>query len=120
MNLKTLRKQKGKTQKEIAEYLKIATMTYCGYEIGKSEPNIDTLIKLSSYFDCSVDELIGNEKKTNSKTSPEKNTLLKTIDNLTEIECHKLNVFAQGLIMNRVAEQKQRTNNLISIINEED
>ncbi len=114
MKLKELRKQKGIKQKEIADYLQMATMTYCGYETGKREPTIDTLIKLANYFNCSVDELIGNEKKTSFETSPEKSKLLKTIESLTEIECHKLEVFAQGLISNRLAEQKQKISLLLA------
>ena len=31
----------------------------CEYEKGRSEPNIDTLVKLSEIFDCSIDYLVG-------------------------------------------------------------
>ena len=120
MRIKELRKKKGKTQEEMATELGIKKQNLQNYEIGKREPSIDILLTLAEYFDCSIDELVGNEKKTSFDASPEKAELLKNIENLTEIECHKLNIFAQGLITNRVAEQKQRTNNLITVINRED
>ena len=119
MNLKEFQKKSNKTIKENADNLELPFSTYNNYLLGTREPKIDMLIKMANYFGCSVDELIGNEKKT-ATNSPEKENLLNTINNLTEIECHKLNVFAQGLIMNRIQEQKQRTNKLINLINEEE
>ena len=120
MNLKEIRKRKKITQKEVAEYLEITQASYSGYESERIEPNIECLIKLSKLFDCSIDEIIGNEKKTSFTASPEKQNLLSTIDKLTEIECHKLNIFAEGLISNRIAEQKTRTTSLMSRINKDE
>ena len=60
-NLKTIRKSLNFTQKEIAQKLNIAEPTYSHYESGRYEPNIDTLIKLSDFFNCSVDYLIGHQ-----------------------------------------------------------
>lgn len=61
MNLKVLRKNEGLTQKELAQKLNIATNTYGGYELGTSEPTIETLIKLADYYNVSVDYLIGRD-----------------------------------------------------------
>ncbi len=63
MNLKKLRKQCGKTQKEIADLLGITTVGYNGYETQKREPNIKTLIKLADYYNVSLDYLVGREFK---------------------------------------------------------
>lgn len=57
--LRTLRKECGKTQKEVAEYLKITQSGYQNYEIGDTEPNIDKLIKLADYYQVSIDYLVG-------------------------------------------------------------
>ncbi len=62
-NLKKLRREKGLTQQEIAKLLNISQATYWGYEIGKYEPSIEILIKLSKILKVSVDKLIGNENK---------------------------------------------------------
>lgn len=68
--LKTLRKDIGYTQKEVAERLHMATSTYQTYEQGACEPNIDTLISMSHLFKVSVDEIIGNnfEKQLEPET----------------------------------------------------
>ena len=63
-NLKILRKQQGLGQIEMAKRLNLAKSTYARYEIGETEPDLDTLIKLADYFGCSVDYLLGHQ--TNS------------------------------------------------------
>lgn len=57
--LKQLRVDKSLTQKDMAEYLNIATNAYQNYEYNKREMNIKTLTILADYFDVSVDYLIG-------------------------------------------------------------
>ncbi len=57
--IKELRKDLGKTQKEIAEILGISTTCYAGYEQGGHEPCFEILVKLSRYFDVSTDYLLG-------------------------------------------------------------
>ena len=60
MKLYKLRKEKNLTQEQIAKKINTAPNTYANYEKGKTEPNIETLIKLADYFHVSVDELIGH------------------------------------------------------------
>lgn len=62
-NLILLRKQNNKTQADIAKILNVATNTYCWYEKEKSEPNIETLIKLADYYNVSLDYLVGRNFK---------------------------------------------------------
>lgn len=57
--LKQLRTDKKLTQAELSYDLGIAKTTLAAYEQGKSEPSIETLIKISDYFDVTVDYLIG-------------------------------------------------------------
>lgn len=57
--LKLLRIEKGLTQKEIAEFLGIATNAYQNYEYDKREMNITVLKTLADYFDVSIDYLVG-------------------------------------------------------------
>lgn len=61
MRLKELRKQEKKNQSEIANQLQIPLMTYNNYENEKSEPNIETLIKLANYYNVSLDYLVGRD-----------------------------------------------------------
>ena len=60
-NLKELRLSNKKYQKDIAKILNIAVSTYCGWEKGVTEPNIESLKKLADYFGCTVDYIIGRE-----------------------------------------------------------
>jgi transcriptional regulator with XRE-family HTH domain len=57
-NLKFLRKRKHRTQSEVADALGLKRPTLSGYENKISEPDLETLIKLASYFHVSVDSLI--------------------------------------------------------------
>jgi len=59
MNIKELRKQNKKTQEEIAKIIGITSVGYSHYESERSEPNIETLIKLADYYDVSLDYLVG-------------------------------------------------------------
>lgn len=59
--LKELRVSEGLTQKDLAEFLQVSYTTYASYEQGRSEPNIDTIIKLAGFFKVSTDYLLGNE-----------------------------------------------------------
>lgn len=60
-NLKDLRKEFGLSQKQMAEKLSISQQTYSDYEKGKTEPTIDTLIKISEFFKVSIEYLLGLE-----------------------------------------------------------
>ncbi len=56
--LKELRKEKNKTQEDIAKYLDTSAMNYSRYENGKVEPTIGILCKLADYFNVSLDYLV--------------------------------------------------------------
>ena len=60
-NRKDLRKEFGLSQKQMAEKLSISQQTYSDYEKGKTEPTIDTLIKISEFFKVSIEYLLGLE-----------------------------------------------------------
>ena len=58
MRLKELREDLDIKQNDIAEYLHIKQNTYSQYENGQRQIPIDTLIKLSLYYNTSVDYLL--------------------------------------------------------------
>lgn len=64
MKLKELRKNNKQTQQDMANYLNIAPTTYSGYELGTSEPTIETLKKIADYYGVSLDYLCEHETKT--------------------------------------------------------
>lgn len=57
--IRNLRIDHDFTQKQIAEYLNIKQNTYSQYEIGILNYPIDILIKLSVFYQTSVDYLLG-------------------------------------------------------------
>jgi putative transcriptional regulator len=68
-NLKTLRKQKGFSQEELAARLNVVRQTISKWEKDLSVPDADTLIRLAEILEVSVSELLGtkieNENVTN-------------------------------------------------------
>ncbi len=58
-NLKTLRKQKGYTQEELAARLHVSRQTISKWENGISAPDADTLIRMAELFQVTVEELLG-------------------------------------------------------------
>lgn len=57
--LKELRKESGKTQKQVAKELNITDRAYGNYETGIREPSIDILIDIADYYKISLDLLTG-------------------------------------------------------------
>ena len=57
--LAELRKDKGVTQTELADYLGVSFQSVSKWEIGATMPDITLLPKLSGYFKVSVDEILG-------------------------------------------------------------
>jgi transcriptional regulator with XRE-family HTH domain len=66
-----LRKRKKLTQLEIAKKLGIARTTYSGYENGSREPDLKILQKVATFYDVSLDYLIGLTDETNPKKATE-------------------------------------------------
>lgn len=58
LRLKKLRKNAGMTQNELADKLKKSGSAVRMWELGTNEPDINTLVELSSIFDCSLDYLM--------------------------------------------------------------
>ena len=62
-NIRNLREDNDKTQKEVAAYSTIKHTTYSKYELGKINVPIDVFIKLADYYTVSIDYLVGRGKK---------------------------------------------------------
>lgn len=64
--LRELREDSNLTQTALAKELFIDQRSLSFYEIGKYEPNLDTLIRIAIFFNVSTDYLLGltdNPKK---------------------------------------------------------
>lgn len=64
--LRELRNVSGITQEELSAQMNVTRQTVSGWERERSEPDIETIKKLSQIFDVSVDELLS---AVNTKTT---------------------------------------------------
>lgn len=67
--LKELRIEKKITQLQMAEILDTSKSNISKYESGSVEPNLETLAKISNFFDVSMDYLLRNEISKADNTS---------------------------------------------------
>lgn len=67
LKLKELRQERGLTQAEMAKIFQISRQVYANYENQINEPCIDMLGKMSKYFDCTVDYILGLEDDAGMK-----------------------------------------------------
>lgn len=63
-NLKNLRKAKGLTQKEVAEFIGISQNNYSYWENEKVKIDNDSLQKLADFFGVTTDYLLGREERS--------------------------------------------------------
>mgnify|MGYP003293918087 CR=1 FL=1 len=60
--LQELRKQKGLTQEELAEYLYVSRTAISKWESGRGYPNIDSLKVIARFFEVTIDELLSGDE----------------------------------------------------------
>ena len=86
--LRLLRKERGLTNQQMADFLGVSKGSYNYYELGKTEPNIQILKKLADFFCVTVDYLIGaTPKDFNGETlSEEEKDLIKFYRGIGDVE----------------------------------
>lgn len=57
-NIHYLRKKREITQAQIPDYLNINRATWSNYEIQRTEPSLEQLIEISTFFRISLDDLL--------------------------------------------------------------
>lgn len=57
-NLKNLREKKGITQVKLSVDIEVSQEIISQYELGKTKPTVESLIKLADYFNTSTDYLL--------------------------------------------------------------
>ena len=60
--LRALRKEKGFTQQDVADRLRVNKQTISGYERGIRKPDFEKLDELADLFDVSVAYLVGSQE----------------------------------------------------------
>ncbi len=71
LRLKELRKERNMTQVQLAEALGVSKGTVAMWEIGKREPNFETLNALSGVFDRRIDYILGYSQDASSAKKSE-------------------------------------------------
>ena len=101
MKLKEIRKNNKLTQQEVANTLQISQVTYCNYELGNREPDIETLCKLANLYHTTIDELVGRDTDMiNLNTlEPEVSTLIRKIIKMNDIQKAQTINFVGALTM---------------------
>lgn len=101
IKLKELREQTGLSQYELAPLLNLGRATYANYEIGKTQPTIETLCKIADYFGVSLDYLCGHETKgiTNiGCLNKKQKQLVNIIKNLNDENTIKVFGYCEGIL----------------------
>ncbi|WP_018132115.1 helix-turn-helix domain-containing protein [Effusibacillus pohliae] len=91
VRLTELRKRYEYTQQQVADFLGISRGAYANYEIGKREPDADTLAKLAELYDTTVDYLLTGRMDTAEwgplgDLSPEDLEILEKIKNDPDLD----------------------------------
>ena len=93
IRIKELRTQKKVSQKELAEYLNVTQVQISKYELGKNEPDLETLSKIAKYFDVTIDYILDKEpndliviSKSDFKKLKEASEVIQKIERLTKLK----------------------------------
>jgi len=98
--MKKLRKEKGLSQKQVADIIGVAEGTVSLYESGSRFPGKETLCAIADALDCSLDLLVrGKEKDRPEGRSREE--ILKMYDAMTEEELVRLSALLQAVLADK-------------------
>lgn len=103
--LRELREAKGLSQEEVAKAIGVGRVTYLKYENGENRP-VRKLKELSSFFNVSIDYLLGNESPKVSKR--DMNDLAKFLN--------KTEIMFDGNTYNLSEEDQQKLRNALEFV----
>ena len=109
MNLKQIRKSKGFTQQEVADFIGISQNNYSYWENGKVKIDSKSLQKLAELFDVTIDYLLGKEQSILKMQNdlglitPQQNTLFKMIMQLDNDRFYMVYGYTERLLKEMIA-----------------
>ena len=95
--LKKSRNNKGFSQTNVAEHLNISRQSISKWENGNSYPDLDNLVRLSEYYEVSIDELLKENQDLKKKIEANKLEIEDTYKKLNFI--HSTNEKDEGLML---------------------
>ncbi len=78
--LRTLRKEQGLTQEQLAEILGVAGRTVSRWETASNMPDLSVLIQIAEFYGIEVNEILDGERKGVMMNKELKDTLTKVAD----------------------------------------
>lgn len=66
-NLERIRKERGKSRKELAAAIGISETSFGGYSVGRHFPTVEKILTLAKILDCSITDLIGDNSAAENK-----------------------------------------------------
>ena len=83
-SLKYLRKHNGYTQEQLASAIGATKRQIGAWERGENDLPLDYAVEIADLFGCTLDDLVGADKRTNNKLTPDEAELLLTYRSLTQ------------------------------------
>ncbi|MCI9618032.1 MAG: helix-turn-helix transcriptional regulator [Eubacterium sp.] len=105
--LRLLRVEKGLSQQELANALKISKSSVNMYERGERQPNFETLELIADYFNVDIDYLLGRTNKTTKIIQPDTLAALFDAQNFTEDELDEIMNFVEFVKNKRMSEKER-------------
>ena len=84
MFMKSLRKEKGLTQEQLAEVFNVSNRTVSRWENGNNMPDLDLLIEISDFYEVDLREILDGERRNEEMDNDMKETVLKAAEYATE------------------------------------
>lgn len=99
-NLAKIRKQSGRTQRNLSIMLGFSQELISKYERGLSNPSIQSLKKIASFFNCSVDYLIDltDNPLPNINLSQEQSVIISKYNMLSKSDKSRLEGYIDSLL----------------------
>lgn len=94
--LKEKRKELDLTQQHVADHLNVTRQTVSSWEVGKSFPDIPTLIKISDFYQLSLDYMLKGDVNLMKKIQNDTNDLkeYQKIKEILKMVCYGLLILA--------------------------
>lgn len=99
MNIKKIRESANLTQEQAAKIANCSQSNYSKYELQKTEPNIETLIRLADFYNVSLDYLCDRQWNNQIGYIPEdKRELVKLVLQLNELNTMRAISYISGML----------------------
>ena len=97
-----LRKEKGLTQEQLAEYLNVSGRSVSRWETGSNMPDLDILIILSDYYAVDIKELLDGERENGERKNGErKNEKMNTEQSKTILKAADYSNLKEKLLLKK-------------------